>query len=304
MDGRQVREAPAGAPEHIFVKWSTPEEELAGVARLLETFRFRRIDEANDLAILVPNMAWAVQAKRACDAVGLKASVRAGHVHLGQATRNRLALLEAIAYPDDASLAARWEASGRSRSELEELRASYGGAQASALIRLADLRSCPELAHGLLHVCGDESPRQLHATLMGQLERPTAPQGLQVAAIVPYTHVNGRFSQAFFVGCVDGLVPGSQGGAGDPQRPAKATEAEERAFSRVGEHVSKRLYYSGFVKAEAGLARRANIRFARTRHEDGIEFAVTRVTPLFGLFGADRPSTLGSQALLRMYGLN
>ena len=85
---------------------------------------------------------------------------------------------------------------------------------------------------------------------------------------------------------------------------AGAIQLESCAFSQVSEHVSKRLYFSGFAKAEAGLARRANIRFARTRHEDGVEFAVTRITPLFGLFGADRPSTLGSQALLRMYGLN
>ena len=304
MEGRRRQAAPISAPERIFVKWATPEEELAGVARLLESFCFRRIEEANDLAIVVPNMAWAVQAKRACDATGLKASIRAGHVHLSAATKSRLALLECLAKPEDASLRTRWEASGHALSELDGLLERYGDAQASALIRLADLRSCPELAHGLLHVCGDESPQRLFETLTEQLERPTAPQGLQVAAIVPYTHMSGAFSQAFFVGCVDGLVPGPGAYADDAQAAAEALAAEKLAFAQVVDHVSKRLYFSGFSKAAASLAQRARIRCARTRNEGGFEYALARTTPLFCLFGADRPSTLGSQALLRMYGLN
>ena len=49
--------APA-APERIFVKWATPADELAGAARCWSmAFHFRRIDDANDPAIVVPNMA-------------------------------------------------------------------------------------------------------------------------------------------------------------------------------------------------------------------------------------------------------
>ena len=295
--------APA-APERIFVKWATPADELAGAARLLEVFHFRRIDDANDLAIVVPNMAWAAQAKRACDATGLKASIRAGRVHVSDAAKSRLALLEIIAHPHDAELQRQWKAGGHGRAELDELLAHYGGAQASALVRLADLHACPELHHGLLHVCGDETPQQLYELLIGQLENPTAPEGLQVAAIVPYTHVTGTYAQAFFVGCVDGLVPGPDAYGQDAAWAARARQVAEQAFSSVADHVMKRLYYSGFSKVDADFAQRAGIRFARTKTEGGARVALTRPTPLFAQFGANRPSTLGSQALLRMYGLN
>lgn len=294
----------AGSPERIFVKWATPAEELSGAARLLEAFRFRRIDDANDLAIVVPNMAWAVQAKRACDVAGLKASIRAGRVHVSDAAKSRLALLEVIARPGDPELRRRWEASGHTQAELDDLLLHYGAAQASALVRMADLHACPELHHGLLHVCGDETPQQLYDLLVAQLENPTAPEGLEVAAIVPYTHMTGTYAQAFFVGCVDGLVPGPDAYGEDSMRVERARKAAEEAFSQVGQHVSKRLYYSGFSKVDADFAQRAGIRFARMKTEGGAKVALTRPTPLFAHFGADRPSTLGSQALLRRYGLN
>lgn len=290
--------------ECMYVKWATPADELSGVARLLEAFHFRRIDDANDLAIVVPNMAWAVQAKRACDATGLKASIRAGRVHISDAAKSRLALLEIIAHPQDAELLRQWEAGGHTRAELDELLAHYDSAQASALVRLADLHACPELHHGLLHVRGDETPQELYTTLIEQLEHPTAPEGLQVAAIVPYTHVSDTYAQAFFMGCVDGLVPGPDAYAADPTFAKRALEVSQEAFAQVSKHVTKRLYYSGFSKADAAFAERAGIRFARTKLEGGQKVALTRVTPLFALFGADRPSTLGSQVLLRTYGLN
>lgn len=297
-------QAASAAPERIFVKWATPADELSGAARLLEAFHFRRIEEANDLAIVVPNMAWAVQAKRACDATGLKASIRAGRVHVSDAAKSRLALLAIIAHPDDADLLAQWEAGGHTRAELDELLAHYGRAQASALVRLADLHACPELHHGLLHVCGDETPQQLYDLLIGQLEHPTSPEGLQVAAIVPYTHVVDTYEQAFFIGCVDGLVPGPDAYGEDEAWAARAREQAAQAFAEIGKHVTRRLYYSGFSKVDAEFARKAGIRFARTKQEAGTTVALTRITPLFAQFGANRPSTLGSQALLRMYGLN
>lgn len=301
MEANGSAMASHGGPERIFVKWPTPEDELSGSARLLEAFHHRRIDQANDLAIVVPNMAWAVQAQRACDACGLKASIRAGRVHLSDAAKSRLALLDIIAHPDDAGLRSQWQRSGHSDGELAELLSHYGKAQASALVRLVDLRACPELAHGLLHVCGDETPQQLYDVLMGQLENPTAPEGLQVAAIVAYRHMVGTYSQAIFVGCVDGLVSGP---LGDGAWERGERQACEQAFAAVADHVSKRLYYSGFSQVDAGFAQRAGIRFARTKAIGGNRVALTRPTPLFSLFGADRPSTLGSQALLRMYGLN
>lgn len=292
------------APERIYVKWASPEEELSGAARLLEAFHFRRIEQANDLAIVVPNMAWAVQAKRACDATGLKASIRAGRVHLSAAAKSRLALLDVIAHPDRPEVRNEWAKSGHGQAELDELLSRYGAAQASALVRLADLHACPELAHGLLHVCGDESPQELFDLLIGQLENPTAPEGLQVAAIVPYQHMTGTYEQAFFAGCVDGLIPGPDAYGKDTAWAQQAAQRAKEAFLAVDGHVSKRLYYSGFAKVGADFARCAGIRFSRVKDEGGSQVALTRITPLFALFGSERPSTLGSQALLRMYGLN
>ncbi len=277
--------------ESMFVKWETPEEELASTARLAEAFTHRHIDEANDLAIAVPNMAWAVQARRACAAAGLPASIRTPRTHLGASTRSRLALLEAIANPDDARLRQQWVAAGRAASELDALVARYGSSRASALIRLCDLASCPELEHGLLHVCGDEDAAQLIATLDEQLECPTSPEGLQVASIVLLSNLSATYAQLFVVGCVEGLLDDGDEGA-------------RQAFLGAAEHATKRLYYSGFAKADLALAREAHLAYARTRREGEREMALCRISPLFAEFGAARPSTLGGQVLLRTYQLN
>lgn len=294
----------ATSPEAMFVKWATPEEELMGVARLAEVFHFRRIDEASDIAIAVPNMTWAVQAKHACDAVGITASIRASASHLSAATRSRLALVEVIAHADDPQTLEKWEASGHSAAELDSLMRTYGQARAAALIRYAELNSCPELAHGLLHICGDESARVLYDTLIEQLKRPTASEGLHAVAIVPFTHIKETYSQLFMIGCVDGLLPGVAAYEGDEASREQARATAAAAFAELPKHATKRLYYSGFAKATSQTAAAAHLRFARVKREGDVEYAMCRPTPLFASFGSNRPSTLGGQVLLRMYGLN
>ncbi len=284
----------ASACESMFVKWETPEDELAGTARLLEAFVHRHIDQAGDLAIAVPNMTWAAMARRACASAGILASIRARRVHLSAATKSRLALLEVIAHPDDESLQEKWRASGHAEAELAALLERYGDARAQALIRLCDLGSCAELEHALLHTCGDEDAKTLYDVICAQLEQPSAPSGLEVASIVELTHLSETYAQLFVVGCVEGLLPAESADAA----------AVSEAFLKAGEHATKRLYYSGFAKADAEFARAAHVAFARTRRDQGREVAMCRISPLFAEFGAQRPSTLGGQALLRTYQLN
>lgn len=291
MSATMAKPGAERACESMFVKWETPEEELASTARLAEAFVHRHIEVANDLAIAVPNMAWAVQARRACAAAGLAASIRAARAHLSAATRSRLALLEAMADPESERLRAQWVAAGRPVEELDALVARYGDSRASALIRLCDLASCPELEHGLLHICGDEDARHLLAVLDEQLAHPTSPEGLQVVSIVPLAHLSQTYAQLFVVGCVEGLLD-------------EGDEATRNAFLGAAEHATKRLYYSGFAKAELGFARSAHLAFARTRREGEREWALCRISPLFAAFGPARPSTLGGQVLLRTYQLN
>lgn len=315
------------ACESMFVKWESPAAELEGTARLIEAFVYRRVDAASDLAIAVPNMAWAIQAKQACDQAGVTASVRAGAVHLSAATRSRLALLEVIAHPDDPQLADRWRVSGHTDAELSALLERYGAARAAALVRLCDLESCPELSHGLLHICGDESAGVLFETLGEQLACPTSPEGLEVVSIVPLTHLAQVYSQLFVIGCVDGLLP-EPGQAADAL-PTAAGHAEgkdpsseaaveasgaatsgaayasaKEAFLDASRHATKRLYYSGFAKADVDFAQRAHLSFTRVKREGDRELAMCRISPYFAAFGASRPSTLGGQALLRKYQLN
>ncbi len=284
----------ASACESMFVKWETPEDELAGTARLLEAFVHRHIDQANDLAIAVPNMTWAAMARRACASAGVAASIRARRAHVSAATKSRLALLEVIAHPDDEHLQEKWRASGHTDEERTALLERYGDARAQALIRLCDLGSCPELEHALLHTCGDEDAKTLFDVICAQLEHPTAPSGLEVVSIVELTHVSETYSQLFVIGCVEGLLPAE----------AADEDAVREAFLKAGDHATKRLYYSGFTKADADFARAAHIAFARTRRTQDGEVAMCRISPLFAKFGARRPSTLGGQALLRTYQLN
>lgn len=304
-------QAPA-ACESMYVKWDGPSAELAGTARLLEAFVYRRVDEASNLAIAVPNMAWAVQARRACDAAGIQSSIRAGAVHLSAAAKSRLALLEVIAHQDDPQVADRWRASGHTDDELASLLERYGAARAAALVRLCDLESCPEFSHGLLHVCGDESAQVLFGILNAQLARPTSPEGLEVVSIVPLTHLAETYSQVFVIGCVDGLLPAAadERGADSAAHDAAAKgmpgayASAKDAFLAAPRHATKRLYYSGFAKADVDFARQAHLSFARIKREGGREVAMCRISPYFAAFGASRPSTLGGQALLRKYQLN
>lgn len=290
------------APERIFVKWKTPEEELVGTAQLLEAFAHRRINEAHELALAVPNMTWAVQAQRACDAAGLKSSIRAGRVHVGAAAQGRLKLIELLANPENETLRAQFLQSGYSEADLNDTIERYRDAKASALVRMAGLRQFPELRHGLLHVCGDESASEMFAILQGQLDRPTMPDGVEAASIVPFTHVNDQYAQMFVLGCVEGLLPGAT--AAEDAKELAPTETERTAFLELGKHVTKRLYYSGFATANAQFAERAGIHFVRTKMEEGTRMAMCRPTPFFASFGHERPSTLGGQALLRKYQLN
>ncbi len=298
-----TNDSPRQACEWMYVKWESPEAELDGVARLLETFTFREIDDANDLAIAVPNMMWAVSARQACEKAGIAASIRASHVHLSANTRSRLALLNVISHPSDPEMLAQWQASGHTSEELNALLERYGSARAQALIRLTDLRSCPELSHALLHVCGDESASELFDIVCEQLEHPTQPEGLHVVSIVPYTHLQGSYSQVFMVGCVEGLIPGADT-EGESEAAHTARKQAEEAFLGAASHATKRLYFSGFAKADAQFARANHIAFTRTKREGDREVALCRISPLFGLFGSARPSTLGGQVLLRTYKLN
>lgn len=290
------------ACERIFVKWQTPEEELLGVARLLEAFEHRRINEAHELAIAVPNMTWALQAQRACDAAGIKTSIQAGRVHLSKAAAGRLALIELLANPADESLRAQFLASGYTESDLDETIAQYQNAKASTLVRVAELRKCPELRHALLHVCGDESAAETYRIIAEQLDNPTPAEGVEAAAIIPFTHVKGSYEQMWMIGCVEGLLPAA--GAENTDDEAAMSEAEYAAFAHLADHVNKRLYYSGFATAEVSFARSAQLHFVRTKQQAGQQIAICRPTPFFSKFGHERPSTLGGQALLRKYQLN
>ena len=280
----------ANAPEQMYVKWENPTAELVGVAKLLLAFEKRDINNGNELAVAVPNMTWAVQMQRACKAAGVLSSVRAHMSHLSAATKKQLTLARALAHPSNSDASSAWAAFGGSEEELQALQQKYASAKAAAIIRVAKLNACPELQHALLHICGDESAQQLYSTLEQQLNCPSDPEGLQVVAIVPYTHIAKTYSQLFFVGCVKGLLPENGESA--------------QAFLEIAKHAKVRMYYSGFAKADESVAKACKIAYVRTKREgEGVQ-AICSPTGLFTCFGHTRPSTLGGQVLLRQYGLN
>lgn len=266
-------------PRVCLVKWSTPGEELAGLARFVRMLRARKGVEPASVGIFAPNRNWAVQMKRACEQAGAPAAVCMPAARLDAAAREALEKLRAEAQADSPK-------------------------RGFALVRACGLESVPAFEHALLHVQGGERAGELHELIREQLVAPTMPEHALASPIMHYRQAEGSFEYAIVLGCVEGLIPGPAAFDGDETARAAAVDEARQSFLRAEGLASVQTVVSTFAKIDARTAEQARIRFARKKVEGGVAMAMCSPSRFLAEAGSERPSTLGGQAFLRAYNLN
>ncbi len=289
------------------VKWNSPIEELSGIAQLAASDMRRGWCRASDMRLVVPSVNWGMQLQNICEAQEIPALFCAPHARLGSKDRKRLAMLSALANPHDAAVQQACIAAGVTPEELDTLLSTYAQAHGYTLMKVIGLKDSMALRHVTLHVRGDENAQELYTLVRTQVEHPTFPAKTETLPIVLMGHIRSRVKRIFAVGCVDGLVPsyatGSDKSEGRTARDA-AREAGRAGFESCFSHAEDSLVISYFTRIEEQVAQMAGIVSARTKLQDTTRLAMTRPTPYLAEWGANCPSTVGGQALLRERGLN
>ena len=296
------------AAERIYVKWKTPAEELISVSKLAFALVDRSVTAARQVCVAVPSYTWALQMKKAFDGIHVPVDMRIPNVPLSPKAKSGLATLRLIAHPEDPALLAAWQAAGRTDAELDKLVSEYSSAGSAALLRVTGLQDCPELESARRHPTGEENAQQLYDLLIEQHKNPTVPEAYQLITLMPYQLVGSHgetYEQIFFAGCIDGLIPGPAAYENDtPEKRQAALDAARAAFQRTLNAGTKRIFVSGFAKMQVEAAQNAHVRYGRTKMENGTKLAMTQPSPFLSELESGRPSSLGGQALLRMYHLN
>ena len=296
--------APA-TPERLLVKWQTPADEALGTALLAHAFVERGLAPADRICIAAPNMNWAHQMRRACDAVGQQTCPCIARHRLDRDAAEVLAKLDMIAHPGDDAAKDAWCAYGHTCEDADSFIEAYAASRGFTLVRAVGLEGRDAFKAALLHVQGDEDAEQLHRLVVGQLAEPTLPVGAPYVAVSLYDRLPAKVEYLFLVGCVDGLIPGPAAYEADTQASRDAAcDAARDAFMRAYKAAEVRTVVSSFMNAEVGLAEAAHIRSSRKRVDAGREYAVCRPSPFLTELRTDRPTTTGGQTLLRAYGLN
>lgn len=288
----------------LCVKWKTPAEELVGIAALAHELLTRGEVRTDRLCLAVPNRNWAVQAQRACARIGLETAVCIAPARWDAATHRSLAALELLARPGEKAQAA-WKAAGGTLEEARRIVRTCGEARGFTLARMTGLEEAPACAHALRHLGGEEDACELSALVLEQLTRPSLPARSSCVPIVDVRAIQSTYDWVFLIGCVDGLIPAAQAfEAVDEQKRIEALEVDRRAFFSAINHASVRAVVSSFTEIDAEVARQAHIRPARFKMHHATRMALTAPSMLLEETGAERPSTMGGQALLREYNLN
>lgn len=289
----------------ILAKWKTPEEELTGMAGLAGSLVERGLSEAKHVCLIAPNRTWGTQLARACAEAGTRATLCMPPSRMSTGARRVLATIDLIAHPDDERLPAAWAKAYGSEQEARELIENYANADAFSLMRVTGIRKHPEFQHALTKIVGDERPPAFSATIHDQLLNPTIADDCEEIPIMHFQRARGDFEHVLFVACVDGLVPGARVlEQPDEEKRAEQIRESERAFEHAVALGRKRAVISYFTRIEKSTATRAHIPFPRAKHEGERVMAMVQPTPFLNDWGLDRPSTIGGQSLMRMYGLN
>lgn len=287
----------------MVVKWNSPIEELSGIAQLAASDTQRRLCRASDMRLVVPSVNWGMQLQHICETQEIPALFCAPHARLGSKDRKRIAILSALANPHDSAAQQACIAAGVTPEELDTLLSKYAQTHGYTLMKAIDLKGSMALRHVTLHVRGDENPQELYELVRTQIERPTFPAKTETLPIVLMGHIHSHVKRIFAVGCVDGLVPSYAANMDEKERHA-AREAGRASFESCFSHAEDSVVISYFTRIEEHVAQMAGIVFGRTKLQDGTRLAMTRPTPYLAEWGANLPSTVGGQALLRERGLN
>ena len=285
------------------VKWNSPIEELSGIAQLAASDTQHGLCHAGDIRLAVPSVNWGIQLQHMCDTLKIPALFCTPHVRLGSENRKRLAKLSALARPHDSAAQDACIAAGVSQEELDTLLNTYTKTHGYTLIKAIGLKESMALRHVVLHLRGDENAKDLYELVRTQIEHPTFPSDTETIPIVLMSHIRSCVKRIFAVGCVDGLVPAYAANMNEKERHA-AREAGHASFEACFSHAEDSVVISYFTRIEEHVAQMAGIVFGRTKLQDGTRLAMTRPTPYLAEWGANLPSTVGGQTLLREKGLN
>lgn len=301
-----------GAASIELVKWDTPTDELLGVARVIQHLLNSHEACAHDVCIAAPNRVWAVQARRACESIGLEAVLCEPVEKLSAAARvalSKLDLLLAFKEGSTDSGSDRFDqaasSSGLSPEEASRFASVYADARGFTLIHALGFDEVSEADVALLHIAGDEDASSLQKVMAEQLSNPTVPNGSSVVSVRLMDSLDQECKRLFLIGCVDGLVPRAAVGDVESQRALSgASDAAAASFAKAIGLAQQSVVVSGFSKIDIDVAQRAHIKSVRSRMEHGKRMAMVALTPFLLDGGSARPTTVGGQAYLRSYGLN
>lgn len=288
----------------LCVKWKTPSDELLGIATLAHALVTQGVVRSDRLCLAVPNRNWAVQAQRACAHNGLETALLLAPAQWDGATQRALAALELLASPGKKAQAA-WNVAGGTSEEGQRIARTGAKARGYTLAHIVGLTDAPTCAHALKHLDGEEDARELSALVIEQLTQPTLPAR---GSLVPIAHIRALdhvYDWVFLIGCVDGLIPAARAfEAPDEHERSAVLEADRKAFFTAIKCARECAVVSNFTHIDAHVAQQAHIRATRYKKEHGSRLALTTPSMLLEEAGAERPSTLGGQTLLRKFNLN
>lgn len=287
------------------VKWTTPAEEVRGIALVINSL----INEANRdperIGIAVPNHNWAAQMHYACRCADFPSTDCLPPARLNSEAQAALAKLDILAHHTTKETRIALAELGHPHQGMQHTIEELGPSCGFTLVQALGIDDIPLFAHARLHLHGDEDAQTLLDILKQQIVHPTMPDHASVTPIMHYRNVEGAFDWLFLIGCVDGLLPGSDAfEAPTEQERSQARDSCQSDFNAACSHAYEQIVISYFTKIDAEIAKKASIRTTRFRTEGDRRFAMTAPTVLLNHQENHRPTTVGGQILLRTYGLN
>lgn len=354
-------DAPAFPAGIEAIKWSSPEEEVEGMAKYLAS-QIKQDDGARACrsCVVVPNRRWAGLFDKALRKHGVKTSTIGATAGLSGDPRDSskaqalvaYVKLNLVAHPQDMTAWRCWcgfddrqtnadawaglvdfaeeqklslydaladlpqdeegpfPKSGLLAKRFSEGRAfieKFGSLKSLSLVHAAGASELPEYKEVRACLVGTEDAATLQCIVRESVSEPVWPDNPHVLHIATSEALCGcSYENVFFVGAVEGLLPGHA--AVDEKVPEAARERvlerERRRFAAAAAKAERHLGVSYFVKASPQLAERTKLRILRTRQEKGREVAVVQPTRFLSEAGDAEPTTTGGQALLGKHDLN
>ena len=360
-DGANGGEALAFPAGIEAIKWSSPEDEVEGMAKYLAAQTKQDEDaRACRSCVVVPNRRWAGLFDKALRKHGVKTSTAGATAGLSGDPRDSskaqalvaYVKLDLVAHPRDMTAWRCWcgfddrqtnadawaglvdyaedrglplydalaglpqdeespfPKSGLLAKRFAEGRAfieKFGSLKSLSLMHAAGASELPEYKEVRACLVGTEDAATLQRIVRDSMSEPTWPANPHVLHIATSEALCGcSYENVFFVGAVEGLLPGHA--AVDEKLPEAARERvlerERRRFAAAAAKAERHLGVSYFVQASPQLAERTKMRVLRTREEKGKKVAIVPPTRFLSETGDAEPTTTGGQALLGKHGLN